>query len=61
MLAKFLELRADDTSHLFQIYTKTKIIIKEAGEMSLQLRELAAFPEDLCSISSLHMAVHNCL
>jgi hypothetical protein len=32
-----------------------------AGEMTQWLRALTAFPEDLGSIPSTHMAAHNCL
>ena len=32
-----------------------------AGEMAQRLRALTAFPEDLGSIPSSHMAAHNCL
>ena len=34
---------------------------KEAGEMAPQLGALTALPEDPGSISSAHVAAHNCL
>ena len=40
---------------------RNKFLDRKTGEMAQQLRALAALPEDLSSIPSLHMAAHKCL
>ena len=56
--------KCQDWTNLFYLILKyyfLKKCVKGSGEMNQQLRALTALPEDLSSIPSTHMEIHNSL